>query len=71
MPKVVVVMSQVESVCPCSDSFGADAYSIDSEEKVPMAVKFLTARSQGPRIVELKVDPEDLPPLNLEGSLMF
>ena len=54
-----------------ADSFGADAYSIDNEEKIPMAVKFLTAKSEVPRIVELKVDPEDLPPLNLEGSLMF
>ena len=54
-----------------ADSFGADAISVDSEEKVPMAVKFLTGRSEGPRVVELKVDPEDLPPLNLEGSLMF
>jgi len=54
-----------------ADSFGAAAFSIDSEDKVPMAVKFLTAKSEVPRVVELKVDPEDLPPLNLEGSLMF
>jgi len=54
-----------------ADSFGAAAFSIDSEDKVPMAVTFLTAKSEGPRVVELKVDPEDLPPLNLEGSLMF
>ena len=54
-----------------ADSFGAAAFSIDSEDKVPMAVTFLTTKSEGPRVVELKVDPEDLPPLNLEGSLMF
>lgn len=54
-----------------ADSFGAEALSVDSEEKVAEAVRFLTAKSDGPRVVELKVDPEDLPPLNLEGSLMF
>jgi hypothetical protein len=54
-----------------ADSFGVAAFSIDSEEKVPIAVKFLTTRTEWPRVLELKVDSEDLPPLNLEGSLMF
>lgn len=54
-----------------ADSFGAEALSVDSEEKVAEAVSFLTAKGDGPRVVELKVDQEDLPPLNLEGSLMF
>jgi acetolactate synthase-1/2/3 large subunit len=58
-------------VVKLAESFGAQAQSIHSEERIGDAVAFLAARSDLPRIVELKVDQEDLPPLNLEGSLMF
>jgi acetolactate synthase-1/2/3 large subunit len=54
-----------------AEAFGALAKVVDSNEKIDEAVEFATGRSEGPRIVELKVDPEDLPPLNLQGSLMF
>lgn len=71
MGRVFGTVHRNPDIVELADSFGADAYSIDTEEKIPMAVKFLTARTEVPGIVELKVDPEDLPPLNLEGSLMF
>ena len=54
-----------------ADAFGAEAVSVDAEQEIKDAVKFLTSKADVPRIVELKVDQEDLPPLNLEGSLMF
>ena len=54
-----------------ADAFGAQAMSVGSDSEIGEAVKFLTKRSDIPLVVELKVDPEDLPPLNIQGSLMF
>jgi len=54
-----------------AESFGAQALSVDSEDMIRDAVGFLRGKSDLPRIVELRVDREDMPPLNLEGSLMF
>ena len=41
------------------------------DEQRDEAVEFLVAKSDVPAIVELRVDPEDLPPVNIQGSLMF
>jgi acetolactate synthase-1/2/3 large subunit len=54
-----------------AEDFGAGGIKVDSDEGVDGAVSFLMSKSDVPRIVELKVDPEDLPPINVQGSLMF
>ena len=54
-----------------AEAFGAKGLVIDSDEKVRQGVEFLTSESELPLILELRVDPEDLPPLNIQGSLMF
>lgn len=52
-------------------AFGARGMAVESDEEVDEAVRFLLEKSESPALVELKVDPEDLPPLNIQGSLMF
>ena len=52
-------------------AFGAEGLVVDSDEKVQEGVEFLMTKSDVPVLVELRVDPEDLPPLNIQGSLMF
>jgi len=54
-----------------AEAFGAKGLVIDSDEGVSEGVEFLTGVSDRPLLVELRVDPEDLPPLNVQGSLMF
>jgi acetolactate synthase I/II/III large subunit len=54
-----------------AEDFGAKGMRVDSDERVEDAVRFLMEKSDTPRIVELVVDPEDLPPVNIQGSLMF
>ncbi|HKT22230.1 MAG TPA: hypothetical protein VJR06_06475, partial [Nitrososphaerales archaeon] len=54
-----------------AEDFGAEGIVVDSDEAADDAVKFLLKKSDLPRIVELRVDPEDLPPINIQGSLMF
>jgi acetolactate synthase-1/2/3 large subunit len=54
-----------------AEAFGAEGVTVDSEDEIDEAVRFVTRKSDVPLIVELKVDPEDLPPLNIQGSLMF
>lgn len=51
--------------------FGAEGMRINSDDRVDDAVEFLMSPGDVPRIVELVVDPEDLPPVNIQGSLMF
>jgi acetolactate synthase-1/2/3 large subunit len=54
-----------------AEAFGAEAMVLNSNSQVDEGVKCVTRCSDVPLIVELKVDQEDLPPLNLEGSLLF
>lgn len=54
-----------------AEAFGAPGISVASDSEIDAAVRFLLQKSDLPVVVELKVDPEDLPPLNIQGSLMF
>jgi acetolactate synthase-1/2/3 large subunit len=54
-----------------AEAFGAQGLSIASDDEVDEGVKFARKKSDVPLLIELKVDPEDLPPLNIQGSLMF
>jgi len=54
-----------------AEAFGTEGLVIDSDDRVREGVEFLTRKSDLPLLVELRVDPEDLPPLNIQGSLMF
>lgn len=54
-----------------ADAFGAEAVRVDSDDEIGKGVGFLAKKADLPLIVDLKVDPEDLPPLNLQASLMF
>jgi acetolactate synthase-1/2/3 large subunit len=54
-----------------AEAFGAEGIVVDSDSKIQEGVEFVTKKSDTPLLVELRVDPEDLPPLNIQGSLMF
>jgi acetolactate synthase I/II/III large subunit len=54
-----------------AEAFGAEGIVVDSDTKIQEGVDFVARESDEPLLVELRVDPEDLPPLNIQGSLMF
>ena len=54
-----------------AEAFGAQGIAVDNDAKIQEGVDFIARRSDRPLLVELRVDPEDLPPLNIQGSLMF
>ncbi len=54
-----------------AEAFELEAMSVNSNSQIPGAVEFLLRKTDRALIVELKVEPEDLPPVNLQGSLMF
>ena len=54
-----------------AEAFGAEGIVVDSDTKIQEGVDFVARKSDEPLLVELRVDPEDLPPLNIQGSLMF
>src|SRR5450759_94383 len=49
-------------------SFGAAGYRLDREEDMEAVVEKALAE-EGPVVVDVIIDPEDLPPLNLEATL--
>jgi len=71
MGRVFGTIHSNPDVLKVAEAFGAEAVVVDSNDKIDDGVKFATTPSDRPVLVELKIDPEDLPPLNLEGSLMF
>lgn len=54
-----------------AEAFGTECMVVDSDDRIAEALKFVMKRSELPLLLELRVDPEDLPPLNIQGSLMF
>lgn len=54
-----------------ADAFGAEGMTISADTQLEGAIQFLAKPSQLPLIADLRIDPEDLPPLNIQGSLMF
>jgi len=54
-----------------AEAFGAKGVVIDSDDLLGEGLEFLSSESDLPLLAELRVDPEDLPPLNIQGSLMF
>ena len=54
-----------------AEAFGTEGIVVDSDEKIQTGVEFVMKKSDRPLLVELRIDPEDLPPLNIQGSLMF
>ena len=58
-------------IAKVADAFGTEGFVVDSDDKIGEAVRFVTKKSEVPLLLELRVDPEDLPPLNIQGSLMF
>lgn len=53
-----------------AEAFGIEALVLDSDQQVQQAASFLMD-AEGPRIVELKVSGEDMPPMNFEASMKF
>lgn len=52
-------------------AFGFRSMTIADDSLVPKALDFLFEASSVPSVLELVVNPEDLPPVNLEASLKF
>jgi acetolactate synthase I/II/III large subunit len=53
------------------DAFGIGALSLANDDGIDSAVRFVLYHSELPRLLELKISPEDIPPLNIEASLRF
>ena len=54
-----------------AEAFRAEGMTVGSDVDIEEGVNFILRESELPLLLELKADPEDLPPLNIQGSLMF
>jgi len=54
-----------------ADAFGVMSMVVADNTQVEAATDFILARTEKPRILELKVSQEDMPPFNMEASLKF
>lgn len=52
-----------------SESFGIPAIRVDKDEKIEEAVNALVNSKDEPFLVELLIDPNDIPPFNIQQSL--
>ena len=53
------------------EAFGLESFVLSDNDQVEEAVGFISARTESPRLLELKVSQEDSPPFNMEASLKF
>ncbi|ABO07884.1 thiamine pyrophosphate-binding protein [Pyrobaculum calidifontis] len=54
-----------------AEAFGVEAMSISQDEEIEKAVNFITRPTDKPLLLELKIHPDDLPPMNIDGALRF
>jgi acetolactate synthase-1/2/3 large subunit len=54
-----------------AEAFGAEALTISSDNQIEEAVNFVIQKGSNPAILELKINPDEMPPLNLEPSSRF
>jgi acetolactate synthase-1/2/3 large subunit len=54
-----------------AEAFGAESMVVGENTAIDRAVDFTLAQSARPRIIELKISPDDVPPLNMDASLKF
>ncbi|GEM_PF-1348686 len=52
-----------------AETFGVEAMAINRDEDIPKAVKFIT--EPGLKLLELRISPDDFPPMNIEAALRF
>lgn len=53
------------------EAFGFRAMKLDSNDVIDEGIKFLRENSDIPTVLELMVDREDVPPFNVDASLLF
>ena len=53
------------------ESFGFTAMAVTENSQVERGIDFILTRTEKPRILELKISQEDMPPFNTESSLKF
>jgi acetolactate synthase-1/2/3 large subunit len=53
------------------EAFGVASMVVETNSKVQEAIDFILAKTEMPRILELKVSQEDVPPFNMDASLKF
>lgn len=52
-----------------AEAFNIEAMSISNDDDIQKAVKFIT--EDGLKLLEIKISPDDLPPMNIEAALKF
>lgn len=54
-----------------AEAYGIEGMVLSDDSKTSQAADFLLRQRKAPCLLELQVDPEDLPPFNVEASLKF
>ena len=52
-----------------AEAFGVEAMSVSKDEDIPKAVKFVT--ELGLKLLELRISPDDFPPMSINAALRF
>jgi len=71
MGRIYGTLHKNPDVKKLAEAFGIDALVVDSNQGISEGVSFLAGRREAPRILELKISAEDMPPMNFEASMKF
>jgi acetolactate synthase-1/2/3 large subunit len=71
MGRVFGTMHSNPDMSKLGEAFGAASIVVTEDSQLEEAINFILARTERPKIVELKVSQEDVPPFNMDASLKF
>jgi thiamine pyrophosphate-dependent acetolactate synthase large subunit-like protein len=52
-----------------AESFGINGIKIDNDNKIEEGVNAITSSTNQPLLIELVIDPNDIPPFNIQQTL--
>jgi acetolactate synthase-1/2/3 large subunit len=71
MGRVIGTLHTNPNTLKIAEAFGIKGMVIKSDSEIDGAVDFILEQADAPRLLELRISPDDLPPLNMEATQKF
>jgi acetolactate synthase-1/2/3 large subunit len=71
MGRVIGTLHTNPNTLKIAEAFGIKGMVIRNDSEIDDAVDFILEQADTPRLLELRISPDDLPPLNMEATQKF
>ena len=71
MGRIIGTLHTNPNTLKIAEAFGINGMVVRSDSEIDGAVDFILERADTPRLLELRISPDDLPPLNMEATQKF